>query len=316
MAIAPDLRRWLLTGADPSVRWRVLRELLDRPESDPAVRAARREVGRVGWAASILAEQLPDGQWLSPGTTARDLYRPKYLAANWRLLVLADLGVSGNDRRVRRALDLYLRRFGPSEFGGPRSEHCVAGNAVRMLLQFGRFDDPHVRRGLAWLVRTQKPDGGWHCFPARHGTLDAWEGLSAFAAVPPAQRSPALARSIERGAEFFLSRGLLREGARYAPWYRLHYPVHYYYDLLVGLDVLTRLGYAGDRRLRGPLDRLERMRDGRGRWRMDALQPDPEPRDAGLIRTPVYPFALELPGMPSRWITTTALGVLRRAGRV
>ena len=33
-------------------------------------------------------------------------------------------------------------------------------------------------------------------------------------------------------------------------------------------------------------------------------------------RAPVYPFVLERPGEPSRWITTKALTVLRRAGRV
>ncbi|MGP8078513.1 MAG: hypothetical protein ACLQD8_08645 [Thermoplasmata archaeon] len=318
MAFPTGLRRWLLEDADPSVRYRVLRELLDRPEGDPETSAARRQIGRAGWAADILAEQLPGGQWATRGTTLRELYRPKYVATNWRLLVLSDLRVPGTHPRIKKALRLFLDRFsGPQGgFGQRGSEVCFTGNAVRMLVGFGRADDPPVRRSLEWLVRHQKPDGGWHCFPSRTGTLDAWEAMSAFAALPPAARSPAIARAIERGAEFFLERSLLHEGRRpYAPWLRLHFPAHYYYDLLVGLDVLTALGYGDDRRLRGPLDRLESMRGPGGRWNLDALHPDVEdPRYT--VRTPVYPFALELPGRPSRWITTTALSVLRRAGRL
>src|SRR3970282_1963084 len=77
--------------------------------------------------------------------------------------------------------------------------------------------------------------------------------MAAFGALPPRARSASVLRAIERGAEFYLERGLLREGRKpYAPWLRLHYPVHYYYDLLVGLDFLTALGYGDDRRGRQP----------------------------------------------------------------
>ncbi|MGB6501267.1 MAG: hypothetical protein WBG19_07710 [Thermoplasmata archaeon] len=318
MALPRSVRRWLLKDGDPSVRYRALRDLFDRGDADPELSSARREIGRTGWAAAILADQLPDGQWHTPGTTDRDLYVPKYIATNWCLLVLAELGVSGRDRRIQRAVHLFERRMGGPKggFGGRGSELCFTGNAARMLSQFGYLEDPHLRDSLAWLVRRQKPDGGWHCWTSRTGTLDCWEALSAFAAVPPALRTPAIVRSIERGAEFYLSRGLLREGRRpYAPWFRLHFPVHYYYDLLVGLDVLTALGYGRDRRLRGPLDRLEAMRRPDGRWNVDAAHPDLG-ETTYSPRAPVYPFVLERPGEPSRWITTKALTVLRRAGRV
>jgi len=139
--------------------------------------------------------------------------------------------------------------------------------------------------------------------------------LAAFAALPHSARTPSIQRAIERGAEFYLDRGLLREGRTpYAPWMRLHYPVQYYYDLLVGLDVLTSLGYGEDRRIRPALAKLERMRNRDGSWNMDALHPDTED-PAYQFRGPFYPLGLEVPGRPSRWITTTALTVLRRAGR-
>ena len=65
--------------------------------------------------------------------------------------------------------------------------------------------------------------------------------------------------SIQRGAGFYLERKLFEEGGpKYRPWFRLHYPVHYYYDILVGLDVITALGFGGDKRLTPALEILSR----------------------------------------------------------
>jgi hypothetical protein len=315
MTLPRKLRNWLLDKkADPSVRSRVLRDLLDRPTDDPDVLQAQREIVRKGWAAQMLRFQQPGGQWVTPGSSADELYRPKYIATNWRLLVLSDLGVTRKDPRVQKAVKLIFRRWGgpTGVLGGRGSETCITGNAVRMLVRFGYLRDPRLLPALDWLVRRQKHDGGWHCFPSRTGTLDGWEALSAFAALPSNARTAPILRAIERGAEFYLDRGLLREGRTpYAPWRRLHYPVHYYYDLLVGLDMLTALGYADDRRMRPALNLLRSMRNRDGTWNMDALHPDSEDPNYQM-RGPFYPLGLEVPGRPSRWITTTALTVLGR----
>src|SRR2546427_6733597 len=248
MVLRQGLRTWLLAkDSDPSVRLRVLRDLLDRPADDPAVVGAQREIGRKGWAAQILRGQHPSGQWVNPGTSALDLYRPKYVATNWRLLVLSDLGLTKKTPRVAKAMGLFLNRFSRSgDLGGPSSEVCITGNAVRVMARFGYLKDPRMKPAIEWLVRHQKKDGGWHCVRSRIGTLDCWEALAAFAALPSGARTPPILRSIERGAEFYLERRLFREGPTpYRPWFRLHYPVHYYYDILVGLDTLTSLGYGG-----------------------------------------------------------------------
>jgi hypothetical protein len=319
--LSPELQKWLLDGTDPSVRYRVLRELLDRPEDDPEVAAARKEIGVKGWAAELLSRQLPEGQWFTPGTSARELYRPEYVSTNWCMVVLSDLGATRSDPRVARAAELMLDRYSSAEFdelGGKDSELCCTGNDVRIMTRFGYGEDPRVLRALEWLVSAQKPDGGWHCFPSEAGTLDAWEALAAFAALPNERRTPGIRRAIDRGMEFYLDRELLYEnGATYAPWLRLHYPVHYFYDVLVGLDVATALGRGSDPRLGKALNWLEQRRNRDGSWKLEALHPDVE--DAEYLegmRTPYFALGLEFPGCPSRWITTTALAVLRRAGRL
>ncbi len=311
MRIAPKLRRWLTApDADPSVRSRYWTEVEGRSPGDPRVKSARAAIGKKGWAAQLLEHQFPDGHWVTPATTAEDLYRPKYIVTNWRMLVLADLGLTRADPRIAKLADLILDRWG-AELAGPTAELCISGNTARSLIRFGYGDHPVVRQTLGWLVETQKADGGWHCFKSRTGTLDGWEGLAALAEIPESERDAAVRRSIERGAEFYLHRRLMNEGRpRYAPWFRIHYPNHYYYDLLVGLRILTRLGYGGDRRLRPALRWLIDRRSPSGTWSLERSHPDLDPADA--FQRVVYPMQLEPLGQPSRWATVEALSVLGR----
>jgi hypothetical protein len=317
MNVPAKVRRWL-TGprSDPSVRVRFWTEIDGRAPNDARVREARRAIGRDGWAAALLAHQFPDGHWVTPGSTGAELYRPKYIVTNWLAIVLADLGLTRADPRVRRTAELILDRWSRrgGDLSGRAGEVCVTGNAVRTLVRFGYLDHPMVQRAIAWLVRTQKRDGGWHCAPSRVGTLDGWEGLAAFAEIPESERDDSVRASIERGAEFFLARHLMDEGpVPYPPWFRIHYPNHYYYDLLVGLRILTRLGYGRDPRLRRATRWLRDRRRPDGTWALDAVHPDLDVRLAGYsVRTPVFPTILELPGEPSQWATVEALSVLAR----
>jgi hypothetical protein len=312
---------WLLEKDQPAVRYFALRNLLGRKDSDPEVRQARSKISRVGWAADQLRQQGPRGFWepREPRNMKEwmdFLYHPPFLATNWRGLVLSDLGADPTDPRIRRIADLlfeYKLRLG-SPFNLFHEEVCISANTARMLTRFGFGDDRRVRMLYDWLVQDQREDGGWNCSQGTPGTLDAWEPLAAFAALAKTQRSAPMERAIERGVEFYLDRRLTEEGRRYAPWLRLHYPNHYYYDFLVGLDVVTRLGAAGDRRLRPALELLRRKRRGDGTWAIDRAHPDVGP---GVVIHPdkreIRPLVLEPPGGPSKWITLTALTVLKRS---
>lgn len=308
-----DVLDWLLGTDQPSIRYHALTQLLDKPESDPAVKAAKGMIAKRGWAADILGRQSDDGWWV----TGESLYRPKYTGTNWMLLVLADLGLNRRDPRIKRACDLWIERFAKSDGGfgteGMRkSELCLVGNTARALVQFGYVDHPKVKRAFGWLVREQKENGGWHCW-GKNGVIDAWEGMSAFAVYPRQKWTRSIKRAVERGAEFFLSRELHKQGARYGPWYRFHYPVHYYYDLLVGLDFMTALGVGDDRRIGYATNWLREKRRPDGRWELDAVHPNLEGSYANWYRKrPPIPFALERVGQPSKIITLTALRVLRR----
>jgi hypothetical protein len=193
-------------------------------------------------------------------------------------------------------------------------EVCIVGNTARMLTRFGYADDHRVRTLYDRLLEDQKEDGGWHCFESDHGTLDGWEALAAYAVLPRPKRTRRIERSISRGVEFYLKRKLFQEGRRkYQPWFRFHYPNHYYYDILVGLDLITKLGYADDKRLGPALRILKDKRRSDGTWALDSVHPDlGSGAEYDLDTTKVKPFALEKPGRPSKWITLKALQVLKR----
>jgi hypothetical protein len=307
---------WLLAPDQPSVQYRGLTDLLGLPESDPKVRTARSAIPARGWAAEILAEQNPAGGW-GDGAT---LYGPKYVGTVWRLIVLADLGLTRDHPTVRAACELWFAGEQKDDGGfGPdrsKSSHlCTTGLAAKALVQFGYGGDPRVRRAYEWLVGAADPKGGWSCYGSGR-LLDSFEPLPAFAIYPRSKWTAEMTGTVERGAEFFLARELHVQGDRYEPWFRTHYPIHYYYDLLVGLDALTALGHGADPRLDFALTWLTDRRQKDGRWKLDAVHPDVA---AGMAewyeknpRKRPSPWQVEAPGQPSRLVTLAARRVLAR----
>jgi hypothetical protein len=305
---------WLLDPEEPAVRAKALVQELGRAPDDPEVQAAR--------AASLVrggVARLLDGLGPLPADNAT-LYVPKYTAPFHRLIALAEMGAPGDEPRVadhfERLLSLRAREDGG--FGARKGHLCVTGNVVRAAYLFGRGDDARVQRGIQWLVEHQLPNGAWTCYPEEdpEGTLDSWEALGAFAAIPARERTGSVRTAIARGVEYLLSEEL-GVHAGYEPWLRLHFPRHYYYDVLVGLDLATELGDPRDARLAIALERLRALRDGEGRWSLEEQHPDIgagsdyTPHHPDELR-PVRPLVVEEAGAPSRWLTLAAMRVLGR----
>jgi len=273
------------------------RDLVRPRPSAATLRDLAERIPERGWAAEILSRQR-EGTWWETKSTC---YWPRVRGTYWSLAVLADLGLTREDARIANAVEHMLRIHrapdgGFSPFGPPKPSHfCSTGIMTRTLLELGYVDDPRTWGGVRWLLEHQLEDGGWDCRPPWKGTLDAWEAMAAFAAIPKGKRTAEVRDAVRRGAEFYLDRGLLNEGAPYPRWRQLHYPWHYWYDVLVGLDFLTALGYRTDPRLSGAFRLLRSKRAADGRWRLEGTN--------GNLR--VEPL-----GKPSKMITFLALRVL------
>jgi hypothetical protein len=109
-----DPTDWLLEPENPSVRYWTLRDLLDRPEGDPEVQAARAAIPRSRVVERIFACQDPGGFWGDPASP----YQPKYKSSYWTLMVLGHLGLSREDERVQRAVE-HIFRFQQPEGACP-----------------------------------------------------------------------------------------------------------------------------------------------------------------------------------------------------
>lgn len=323
---------WLLGAETPDVRHLALRRLLDQPEDAPGVRQALAAAMRTEPIASILAAQQPEGFWVKPGPG----YTPKYRGTIWQLTILDQLGADGADPQVQSACDYVLahsqsRSGGFASWeGGGRPEappppslaiHCLNGNLLRALIDFGRLEDERVQRAIDWQARAITGEGfgryyrsgtsgpGFRCasndqLPCAWGAI---KGLRALASIPPERRAPHVERAIEQGAEFLLSRdpAVADYPAGWGDtqpslaWFKLGFPLGYTADLLENLTALCELGYARDARLAGAVDWLLGRQDPSGRWANQSAL-------SGKIWGDV-----DQPGQPSKWITLRACIVLK-----
>jgi hypothetical protein len=313
---------WLLEPSQPSIRYLTLTGLLGKRETDPEVRETRGRLASTGWVEAILSRRDPAGWWVRD----RGWLEPRFVGTHWSMLALADLGATRAIPEVQVSSEYWMAKSplqggGVGGFGKGKGHHCYTGNMARALIRLGYGDDLRVRRTMEWLARTAHPKGGWTCRFSRDGpapsrSLDAWEGLGAFAVYPRSKWTRAMESCVELSAEYYLEHELHQQGDRYEPWYRFHWPTHYYYDLLVGLDCLTALGYGDDPRLGFALELLRKKRRSDGRWNVDGIQPDPDPEGvqwyAQHPKQRPTPLAFEKVGQPGKMITLRALTVLSR----
>lgn len=189
---------------------------------------------------------------------------------------------------------------------------CLTGNMCAALIRLGYAGDPRVERALEWLVRIQNSDGGWLCpywkahAKDRHGcfmgTICSLEGLSE---VPEEDLTKEMRETIAKGAEFLLMHRMFKSdhhGYKVIKdaWLELGFPWFAGYNVLRGLDVLTKLGCTRGERLADAVEFLVQQQRRDGRWLLETAP-------NGRMQT-----NLESVGRPSKWITLIALRILKR----
>jgi hypothetical protein len=302
---APEPRKsvteWLL-DSDPSIRWQVMRDLMD--ESDEVIAGERARVASEGWGARLLDLQGPDGQWGGGAYVC-----PGWTSTTDTLHLLRDLGLDSTSERARRAVGLvrdnstWGPEFDDSPFFEGEVEPCINGRVLALGAYFGEASDRLVDR----LLHEQLKEGGWNCeAPASkrssfHTTICVLEGLLEYEKAKGATAAVKEARL--RGQEYLLERRMFRSlstGEVINPdWTQFSFPTRWHYDVLWGLDYLRRAGVKADERITEAIDLVDKKRDGDGRWPL-------ENPHAGKVH-----FDMEDgTGTPSRWNTFHALRVL------
>ena len=325
----PEAITWLL-DSDPSIRWQVMRDILDLPKAEWA--AERAKVETEGWGAQLLAAQDDDGQWAGGAHFPADFVWPGPEAFQgpgkpWRgegqpwtstshvLALLREFGVDPDSDRMQQSVELIGANCRWDHDRQPywegEVEPCINGALVANGTYFGVDMSPVVDR----LVGEVLSDGGWNC-EAEDGsirssfntTINVLEGLIAFERNTGG--TPESRNARRSGEEFLLQRHLFKRLATGGPaderFLQFTHPSRWFYDVLRGLDYFRAAGLNDetrpDPRLGVGIQYIRTRRRDDGRWDLDWT---PEGRTW---------FDLdERPGKPSRWITLRALRVLRWA---
>jgi hypothetical protein len=278
------------------VRRLTLLRLLGRGAEDREVRALDRTLTDDPWVARLLA-----GEWRE-GANGRVRVHPykKWGGAHWRLVALAELGVTAATGRTRTALDEafddtaawllspgHVRNARPID-GRVRICGSKEGLALWAAATMGLGSPLKLAELAAHLVGWQWPDGGWNCDvhpAARHASFnESWGPLLGLAADRRRAASATRAggkdnvdagteAAVEAAAEFFLRHRVVeseRTGELANPHVGLlRWPAYWHYGLLPGLRALREAGRLADARVRPALDRLRAARQPDGTWRPD-----------------------------------------------
>lgn len=327
------LMNWLLEVDNPEVRYLTLRDLLDKPESDPELKSSRRIAHTQGPIADILEAMHPEGYWAEPGPG----YNPKYRSTVWTITLLAQLGGRiEEDERIQRAcvylLEHNLSRGGQFSINGTPSGtiDCLQGNLCWAMLELG-FDDPRLDLANEWMARTVTGDGlaprseksserryyAGKCGPmfacgANYNLPCAWGAakvMLAFARLPDSRRTPLIHNAIHQGVDFLLSIDPVKaewpSGGSDKPssnWWKFGFPVFYVTDILQVVEALVGLGYANDPRLSNAIQFIRNKQDEQGRWLLEYDYTGKTWIDFGAKK------------QPNKWVTLRALRVLKKVG--
>lgn len=123
MADSGSVINWLL-DSDPSIRWQVMRDLLDAPESEWT--AERAKVETEGWGARLLSYQDEDGQWAGCAFLPSDFdprewpeHGQPWTATTFSLSQLREFGLDPSSDRARRTVELIGANSRRDEGGQP-----------------------------------------------------------------------------------------------------------------------------------------------------------------------------------------------------
>jgi len=321
------LIQWLLDSPEPWTRYRTLIDVLERPESDPAVAAARQEMLEHPQVQGLVAAA---GTWGErPLKRHNDASHPLYA-----LGTLADFGLRRGDPGMDEVIEKVLTRQSsegafqtviniPKAFGGDNSDRwtwvlCDAPTLLYSLFAFGLDGDPRLQRAVDHLAGLADTNG-WRCVCAPE--LGKFRGpgkkadpcpianvyaLKALAQIPEQLESPA----VLAGAEMLLGHWadeshakpyLFGAGSDYR---KLKYPF-VWYDILHVAEVLSRFPFVRtDPRFRQMVVAITARADGLGRYTANSM----------YQAWKGWSFADKK--SPSPWLTFLVLRIQQRVGEL
>lgn len=315
---------WLLEN-EPWTRYRALRDLLDLPENNSQVQAARTAMLD---HPQVQAMVQTAGGWSNrPIKRHNDASHPIYAIS-----ALADFGLQAGDPGMASVIESILAHQSPEgpfqslvniapAYGGTGEDSwvwaaCDAPTLLYILLQMGMGDHPGVQRAAAHLT-SMPAENGYRCAAA--ASLGKFRGpgrkddpcpianvyaLKALSLLQDAAATPA----VQRAAEMLLRHWQRQKETKYylfgvgSDFRKLKYPF-VWYDILHVVEVLSRFPYIHtDPRFQEMLAAI-------------TAQPDPQGRyTAGSMYQSWKGWSFADKKNPSPWLTLLVRRIQKRVG--
>lgn len=317
-ALKEDPTDWLLEEDNPSIRYWTLRDILHKSERGPVATETKGKISGSEEVQLIFAKvNINGGPFWS--RSDGDIYWGTF-STGGVLCFLAETGLTKEEPEIKDLANFLFGYQSAEGFfklspKGPGWWSCFTATVLGALLRFGFVYDERIERGIEWLFRTQRLDGGWYCTKSAlkggpkekldscpHSALNV---LWAFMNTPELQNRKELISAVKFLLRHWESkkpipdvdRGRYGIGSRFR-WIR--YPL-FEYHLLKYVYILSHYDYAlEDNRLKEAVGLLMSMQDSQGRWAIDKPYRGWEEFEFGEK------------GRPNKWATLNALRVLKR----
>ncbi|MEI6090997.1 MAG: hypothetical protein WCR42_11130 [bacterium] len=272
---------WLMEAESPSLKYRVMTELLDIPVTDSEVLKTQNEIFGSKEVVKILSKMHPDGYWLQLNPRTKEYIGDGVVYANFAtthfcLSYLSELGLTKENELVAKAAERYLNL---QKEDGDWWMHlsCLYGYNIRTFIKLGYRNDERIQKSINLMLETNRADNGYLCDmhekkskKKKSCIRGAVKVLLAFSELPEYwdhHRCKAL-------VDYFLERdGIYRskDKSRYVnnDIGANSFPIGWQTNLWEILYGLSKMGYGKDARLNRAWDLLDSKLDADGRIKLE-----------------------------------------------
>lgn len=295
---------WFLEPENPSVRYRTMVELLDKPQEDIEVQECKIQIPKSNPVNILLGKMHPEGYWLQRHPRTNEILGDGveygvYGTTHYCLSYLAELGMDRTDPRVSKAAERYLNlQVDDGDFY--RHFSCLLGYNIRTFIMLGYRDDERVEKSIDLLLNTDRPDGGYLCDmhegkyktrPVKSCIRGSVKALLAFSYLPEYWEN----KRVNQLIDYFLSRDGIYKTTNLNEFVnkdieRNSFPITWRANVFEILLSLSKMGYGNDIRLGRAWKFLDAKRDSMGRYFLDWT-----PRQS--------PWKVGKRNEPNKWIT-------------
>ena len=151
----------LLDKAPPNIRYHMYTDLFEIPADAGAVEKIQAECQELPEFRRVLKRQNQDGLWSPQKTYSQEQHQHgmQFFTQVMELHKLYNLGATKDIPQVQQGIVALMKmQHGDGKFP---LFYQHQGYALWVLMQYGLQGNPFVDRGLRWLLRRQRDDGGW-----------------------------------------------------------------------------------------------------------------------------------------------------------